>query len=151
MNAGLGDGYPLLVSAAIVRSGPHVLIARRTSGDLAGLWEFPGGKIEPWEHPEDSLMREIREELALDVRVDDIFAVVYHVYPSGPVLLLAYLCSPVAQDSPGPAPEEPRSGTAGDVGDAPWRWVTVQELQHYDFAPADKKIVEKILASGFGR
>ncbi|MEW6399341.1 MAG: (deoxy)nucleoside triphosphate pyrophosphohydrolase [Bacillota bacterium] len=85
-------GYPLIVTAGVIRKDDAVLIARRESGPLAGQWEFPGGKLEPGESPEACLARELREELGLEVEVGDIFAVVYHEYPSGPVLLLGYTC-----------------------------------------------------------
>lgn len=135
-----GDSYPLLVTAGVIRRDDAVLIARRQSGPLAGLWEFPGGKLEPGESPEECLARELREELDLDVEVGDIFCVVYHRYPGRPVLLLAYSCR-----------------TTGDSGydltaaacreQAPSLWVRVADLHRYAFAPADRPIAAKLRQS----
>lgn len=75
--------YPLIVTTAVIRQDGKVLVARRQGGHLAGKWEFPGGKLEPGESPEQCLARELKEELELEVRVGDIFAVVYHEYESG--------------------------------------------------------------------
>lgn len=105
------DGYPLIVTAGVVRRGDTVLIARRASGPLAGQWEFPGGKLEPGESPETCLARELREELGLEVQVEEVLAVVYHEYPERPVLLLAYLCR--LPDSP-PTGTWPMGGPRGD-------------------------------------
>ena len=164
-------GYPLIVTAGVIRSDDTVLIARRESGPLAGRWEFPGGKLEPGESPEACLARELQEELGLEVQVGDIFAVVYHEYPSGPILLLAYACrlpedgasSPGAHSPPedggcpheGPCPpSEDRAPRLTEVrgpeeaasrpGRAPCRWVKIPDLHRYAFAPADLPVVEKL-------
>lgn len=143
-------GCPLIVTAGVVREGDAVLIARRTSGTLAGQWEFPGGKLEPGESPETCLTRELREELGLEAQVEDIFAVVYHEYPEQPVLLLAYACRladrpRTGTPPPGQFPDGPRgrTGAWGSVG-AQARWVQIADLERYAFAPADLPIVEKL-------
>ena len=126
--------YPIIVTAAVIRRGNKVLVARREGGDLAGRWEFPGGKLEPGESPEACLAREIKEELDLEVRVGDIFAVVYHRYQTGPILLLAYECVPVAAGRP----EETLRSRDGV------RWVSPEELTRLDLAPADVPIAAKL-------
>lgn len=163
------DGYPLIVTAGVVYKDDAVLIARRTAGALEGLWEFPGGKLERGESPEECLTRELREELGLNVEIEDIFRVVYHVYAHGPVLLLAYRCRPLDTKS-GNAREPPAStkgvlrkphGQGQPVHDPvpgvartsqaenpPSRWVRISDLPLYSFTPADKPIVEKLLRSG---
>ncbi|MEM0235903.1 MAG: (deoxy)nucleoside triphosphate pyrophosphohydrolase [Thermofilum sp.] len=122
--------YPLIVTAAVIRDGDKVLVARRQSGHLAGKWEFPGGKLEPGESPEECLARELREELGIEVTVKDIFAVVYHEYDFGPILLLAYECALLAGCT---MPQ-----------DASIRWAGREDLCALDFAPADLPIVEKM-------
>ncbi|MEW6546421.1 MAG: (deoxy)nucleoside triphosphate pyrophosphohydrolase [Bacillota bacterium] len=142
--SGIPHRYPLIVTAGVIRRDDTVLIARRESGPLAGQWEFPGGKLEPGESPEACLARELQEELGLEVEVGDIFAVVYHEYPSGPVLLLAYACRLPEDHAPrlteGREPEE----AASHPGRAPCRWVKIPDLHRYAFAPADLPIVEKL-------
>lgn len=121
--------YPLIVTAAIIRNGNKVLIAQRQGGPLAGKWEFPGGKLEPGESPEQCLAREIKEELNLEVQVGDIFAVVYHECETGPILLLAYTCTLAGGCCP--------QNTAV-------RWVSPEEPLRLDLAPADVFVVEKL-------
>lgn len=136
--------YPLIVTAAVIREGDRVLVAQRQSGHLAGKWEFPGGKLEPGESPEECLVREIKEELELEVRVEDIFAVVYHQYETGPILLLAYTCTLL-------------NGCGlceGRLHDGLVRWVSLEELSRLDLAPADVPIAKKLWrtwAHGFGQ
>ena len=126
--------YPLIVTAAVIREGDRVLVAQRQSGHLAGKWEFPGGKLEPGESPEECLVREIKEELGLAVRVEDIFAAVYHRYETGPILLLAYTCTL----ADGCEPSE------GYLQDGTGRWVSLEQLGRLDLAPADVPIAEKL-------
>jgi 8-oxo-dGTP diphosphatase len=89
--------YPLLVTAAILQKEGKVLIAQRKHDSKfeAGRWEFPGGKVEFMEHPEACLVREIREELNIEIEIDRFFALNSHVYRGETdlhVVLLAYLC-----------------------------------------------------------
>lgn len=126
-------GYPVIVTASVVYRDGTVLIAKRTAGALEGLWEFPGGKLEPGESPEECLARELREELGLDVEVGDIFQVVYHVYEDGPVLLLAYRCRLIG------------TSPSGQAENPPSRWVRISDLPQYRFTPADLPVVAKLL------
>lgn len=67
------------VVAAVIQDGPRVLVARRASGRThSGLWEFPGGKVEPGESPEDALIREIWEELTMPIQVHERLASASH-------------------------------------------------------------------------
>ena len=89
----MSERTPVVVTAGVVIRDEHVLVARRKMGShLEGLWEFPGGKLEPNESPEESLAREFKEELGVEVRVGRILEVVYHRYPEKNVLLLFYAC-----------------------------------------------------------
>ena len=85
----------LVAACALVDPGGRVLMAQRPEGkELAGLWEFPGGKIEDGERPEDALVRELREELGIDVRPGslDAFAFASHGYERFHLLMPLYLC-----------------------------------------------------------
>lgn len=129
---------PLIVTAAIIL-GPdgRVLLAQRKSDAKteASKWEFPGGKLEAFEHPEDCIRREIQEELALDIRVERAFDVASHFYVSGAdrrhIILLCYLCRADTLDF-----------KTIDVQDA--RWVKSDELASYDFAAADVPLVSRL-------
>src|SRR5215471_15734750 len=104
----------VIVAAGIVIEGGRVLLTQRKKGaHLAGMWEFPGGKVEPGEDPKEALRRELVEELGIDVTVGDIVDVTFHRYDEAEkaVLLLFY----EARRAPGSA--EP---TARDVAAFAW-------------------------------
>jgi 8-oxo-dGTP diphosphatase len=125
---------PLLVTAAVIFDGAKVLITRRQEGKRhPGLWEFPGGKVDPGESPEEALCREIREELNAEVQVNGIYEVVYHSYDWGPVLILAYEC-------------QLRTDTLRDVGVAEHRWILPREMKNFKILPADQPIIDRLNA-----
>ncbi len=120
-----------LISAAGAPDG-RFLVARRPRGThLAGHWEFPGGKVEPGEPPDDALRRELLEELGVDVEVGDIFAVGHDLQAEREVLLLVYRCVL-------------RGGTPQCLQVAEWRWMTVAELATLDLPPADRPAMARL-------
>jgi len=122
----------IIVAAAVVREGGRILLTRRMAGaHLGGLWEFPGGKVEAGESPEAALVRECREECAIDVEVLDIVDVTFHRYPQKDVLLLFYECRRVG-------------GEVTHVGVAEHAWVLPSELDRYPLPPPDAKLVAKL-------
>jgi 8-oxo-dGTP diphosphatase len=124
---------PLIVTAAVIRNGDSVLITRRPEGKPhAGMWEFPGGKLDGNESPRDCLRREILEELGLEVAVGDILETAYYRYDWGPVLILAFECRPLA-------------GEIRNLQVAEHRWVALEELSFFALLPADYPIVETLL------
>jgi 8-oxo-dGTP diphosphatase len=96
-----------------------------------GLWEFPGGKIEPGESPKDALCREIREELDVEIRIVDVLEVVFYRYDWGPVLILAYRCQLLTRN-------------IRDIGVAEHRWVQPEELTNFPILPADQPIIDRL-------
>lgn len=123
---------PLLVTAAIIMDRQRVLLTRRSErGSYPGLWEFPGGKVEAGESPEQALARELAEELGVGICVGDIYQVVYHRYPWGPVLILAYL-SRIVQ------------GAIRNQQVADHCWVAAHELDRFQILPADQPIRERL-------
>ena len=85
----------LVVAAALVDADGRVLMAQRPEGKaLAGLWEFPGGKIEPGERPEETLIRELREELGITVKEPCLAPLTFasHAYPDFHLLMPLYIC-----------------------------------------------------------
>ena len=120
------------VTAAIILKDNRLLIAQRAPGDkLAGKWEFPGGKIEPGETPQECLKRELREELDVDVEVIDFFGESIYDYTSGTIKLMAFLCKWISGDF--------TLNVHSHIA-----WVNRHELDVYDFAPADIPLVEKL-------
>jgi 8-oxo-dGTP diphosphatase len=128
----------VIVAAGIVIEGGRVLLTQRKSGaHLAGMWEFPGGKVEPGEDPKEALRRELVEELGIEVLVGDIVDVTFHRYADAEkaVLLLFY----EATRAPGSA--EP---TARDV--AAFAWEDAHGLDPSRFPPADVEVLRKVAA-----
>ena len=81
------------VVASIIHQDGKILATQRGYGDFKGLWEFPGGKIEPGETPEEALRREIREELNIDISVEKHICIVEHDYPNFHLTMHCYWCS----------------------------------------------------------
>ena len=135
----------VLVSAGVIIENQRVLLTQRKAGaHLAGMWEFPGGKVEAGEDPRAALVRELREELGVDVNVGEAVDVTFHRYDEDAedanepartkaVLLLFFEATRT------PASSEPR---ALDV--AAFRWAARDELPTLTFPPADGPIVRKV-------
>jgi 8-oxo-dGTP diphosphatase len=120
------------VTAAILFNNDQLLIAqRRSTGRLPNKWEFPGGKVEPGETPEECLKREMDEEFSIDVSVGEFLGESIYHYDHGSIKLLAYRATWIA----------------GDLilkDHKAIEWVKIDEIINYDFAPADIPFVEKI-------
>ncbi|NNE19894.1 MAG: 8-oxo-dGTP diphosphatase MutT [Myxococcales bacterium] len=129
---------PVVVAAAVVIREGRVLLTRRAKGQhLAGMWEFPGGKLEDGESPEEALVRECREECGIDVDVGAILDVTHHRFPEKDVLLLFYRCGL-------------RAGEVRHLQVADHAWVPPMELDRYPLPPADDRVVARIQALGLG-
>lgn len=120
------------VVGAVIVNNERVLAAKRGPGvSLPYMWEFPGGKIEDGESPQEALAREIGEELLVDVRVGEEIVSTTHDYEFGVVTLTTYYC-------------ELRSGTPRLTEHAALRWLTADELSSVEWAPADIPAVERV-------
>ncbi|NIP50377.1 MAG: NUDIX domain-containing protein [Phycisphaerae bacterium] len=126
--------HPLLVTAAVIIENGKVLITKRPADKkYPGFWEFPGGKVDPGESPQEALTREIHEELDVLAKVEGIFDVVYHCYDWGAVLILAYLCT-IAK------------GTIRNLEVAEHCWACPEELPEFEILPADQPIIRQLLS-----
>ncbi|HHT91046.1 MAG: (deoxy)nucleoside triphosphate pyrophosphohydrolase [Bacillota bacterium] len=126
---------PLPVMAAIIQQGDQVLLCQRKEGALAGKWEFPGGKIEDGETPEECLVREIREELGITIEVDHIFQAVHSHYEHGDFLVIGYLAKHVA----------------GEISlrvHSDCKWVELDKLDNFDLADANIPIAKSLKEKG---
>lgn len=123
----------ITVTAAIIFKGSKILIARKVpEKHMGGFWEFPGGKIEDGEAPENCLKREIKEELSIDVEVGDFFMENEHHYKEKSILLKAYFCKHLSGEI-----------TLNDHDKV--EWVEKSELQNFNFAPADVPFVKALI------
>ncbi|MAG97169.1 MAG: 8-oxo-dGTP diphosphatase MutT [Rhodospirillaceae bacterium] len=121
----------LVVAAALVDPDDRVLVARRPAGKaMAGLWEFPGGKLADGETPEEALIRELKEELAIDVTESCLapFTFASHEYGDFHLLMPLYVCR-VWQGTP-----HAREGQE-------LKWLLPRSLVDYQMPPADKPLV----------
>jgi mutator protein MutT len=116
------------VVAAIIQHDDRFLVTRRLAGvHLAGLWEFPGGKIDPDETHEAALAREIREELDTDIELGELVLATTHTYPEKSVTLYFYRCT---------LGGNPRPQLGQEM-----RWVDRDELASLEFPAADAELI----------
>jgi len=120
------------VSAALIFHGGKLLITQRhAQSHLGGLWEFPGGKREADETFEECLVREIREELGVEIAVGKLFEEVTHAYPEKSVHLKFFICQLL-------------SGEPQPIDCAAVKWVTKTELASFVFPASDAQLLEKL-------
>jgi 8-oxo-dGTP diphosphatase len=125
----------LVVAVALVDSDNRVLIAQRPEGKaLAGLWEFPGGKIEPGERPEEALIRELREELGIEVKAACLAPLSFasHAYDDFHLLMPLYICRKWQGFV------QPCEGQA-------LKWVRPKALRDYPMPPADAPLIPPLV------
>ena len=120
------------VVAALIWDENRFLACQRPAHKARGLlWEFVGGKVEPGETREQALIRECQEELAVTVAVQDVFMEVDHVYPDLTVHLTLFNAS-IAEGIP-------QKLEHNDL-----RWITVEEIDQYEFCPADEEMLRRL-------
>ena len=120
------------VVAALIWDEKRFLACQRPAHKARGLlWEFVGGKVEPGETKEQALIRECQEELAVTVAVQDVFMEVDHVYPDLTVHLTLFNAS-IAE------------GVPQKIEHNDLRWITVEEIDQYEFCPADEEILRRL-------
>ena len=117
-----------IVAAVILRDGAVLVTRRPERGHLAGLWEFPGGKVEPGEGEEEALVREVEEEIGVRVEVGERLAAVTHDYGDRTVAIAFYRCHAPASDLP---------AAAADL-----RYVPPAGLDPSEMPPANAEVIE---------
>ena len=120
-----------VVAALIWDDGKFMICQRPAHKARALLWEFVGGKVEPGETKQDALERECREELAVELSVGEVFMEVLHEYPDISIRLTLFHASIAAG--------KPQKIEHNDI-----QWIFPEEIDHYDFCPADVEILERI-------
>ena len=125
----------IVVVAAVIANGGAFLVTRRQKGvHLAGLWEFPGGKIDEGETHHAALTREIREELDAEIEIGELVFEVTHAYDDRTVALYFYRCRLRSEARPLLGQE--------------MRWVPRAELAALGFPPADEELIRLLTESG---
>ena len=123
------------VVAAIITDEDRIFATQRGYGDWKGYWEFPGGKIEPGEGPEEALFREIKEELETEIVVQDKLCTIEYDYPNFHLSMSCYF-------------SRVRSGDLILKEHDDSKWLKIEELDDVEWLPADKKVIEKIKEQG---
>lgn len=122
------------VTAGLIMCNGLILIAQRKKGkSLEFKWEFPGGKLEEGETFEECLKRELLEEMGLEISIKEHFIDSTYEYDFGTIILHSYWATCKSQHIPVVLEHEQ------------YKWIEIKELSEYDFAPADKPIIEEIL------
>lgn len=121
------------VVAAIITHNDQIFATQRGYGEFKDGWEFPGGKMEPGETPQQALVREIREELDTEIEVGSLVETVEYDYPNFHLTMHCFLCTI-------------RSGELVLKEHEAAKWLTRAELDSVDWLPADVKVVEKLKA-----
>ena len=119
------------VVAAIIRKGDKIFATQRGYGEWKDWWEFPGGKMEPGETPEEALKREIKEELSADISVDEFITTVEYDYPAFHLTMHCYLCTLL---------DEAMHLNEHEAA----RWLSKAELRSVKWLPADLEVVERM-------
>ena len=125
------SGKTINVVAALIRDGKRVFATARGYGNYKGWWEFPGGKVEPGESPEDALVREIREELDSEISVDEYISTIEHDYPEFHLSMRCYWCSLISGDL-----------VLKEAEDA--KWLDVETIDSVKWLPADITLIDEI-------
>lgn len=119
------------VVAAIIINNNRVFATQRGYGEFKDGWEFPGGKIEPGEMPQEALVREIKEELDTEIEVKDYLETVEYDYPEFHLSMDCFFC-------------EIKSGDLVLKEHEAAKWLTAETLDSVDWLPADKEVIEEI-------
>ncbi len=119
------------VVAAIIRDGGRIFATQRGYGEFKDGWEFPGGKIEPGETPQQALVREIREELDTEIEVGELLQTVEYDYPAFHLTMHCFWCTV-------------RKGELVLKEHEAAKWLTGETLDSVEWLPADRGLIEKI-------
>ena len=120
-----------IIKATNEKGMPIIFATQRGYGDFKGGWEFPGGKIEEGEAPEDALVREIREELETEIEVGELLDTIEYDYPAFHLSMKCYWCNIV-------------SGNLVLKEHAAAKWLSKEELFDVEWLPADVELIKKI-------
>lgn len=121
------------VVAAIIQNGDKIFATQRGYGEFKDGWEFPGGKMEAGETPQQALVREIREELDTEIEVGDLVEIVEYDYPQFHLTMHCFMCTV-------------KAGNLVLKEHEAAKWLTKENIDSVDWLPADKELIERLKA-----
>jgi len=119
------------VVAGVIKDGNKIFATQRGYGDFKGGWEFPGGKMEPGETPQQALARELKEELTVDVSVEDFICTVEYDYPNFHLTMHCFFCTVIG-------------GELKLLEHEAAKWLEKENIRSVDWLPADIAVVEAL-------
>lgn len=119
------------VVAGVIKDGNKIFATQRGYGDFKGGWEFPGGKMEPGETPQQALARELKEELTVDVSVEDFICTVEYDYPNFHLTMHCFYCSVIG-------------GELKLLEHEAAKWLEKENIRSVEWLPADIAVVEAL-------
>ncbi|MCQ2089845.1 8-oxo-dGTP diphosphatase [Fibrobacter sp. UWH9] len=119
------------VVAGVIKDGNKIFATQRGYGDFKGGWEFPGGKMEPGETPQQALARELKEELTVDVSVEDFICTVEYDYPNFHLTMHCFYCTVIG-------------GELKLLEHEAAKWLEKENIRSVDWLPADIAVVEAL-------
>lgn len=119
------------VVAGVIKDGNKIFATQRGYGDFKGGWEFPGGKMEPGETPQQALARELKEELTVDVSVEDFICTIDYDYPNFHLTMHCFYCTVI-------------SGELKLLEHEAAKWLEKENIRSVDWLPADIAVVEAL-------
>lgn len=122
------------VVAAIIQNGDKIFATQRGYGEFKDGWEFPGGKMEAGETPQQALVREIREELDTEIEVGDLVEIVEYDYPQFHLTMHCFMCTV-------------KAGNLVLKEHEAAKWLTKENIDSVDWLPADKGLIERLKAA----
>ena len=124
-------GKTIRVVAAVIKDGSKIFATQRGYGEYKDWWEFPGGKIEEGETPQEALMREIKEELDIEIKVGELIDTIEYNYTSFHLSMDCFWC-------------RIEEGTPRLVEAEACKWLTEEELCLVNWLPADRELIDKL-------
>jgi 8-oxo-dGTP diphosphatase len=119
------------VVVAIIRDGDQIFATQRGYGDFKDGWEFPGGKVEPGESPEEAIIREIKEELNCDIKINKFLLTIEYTYPTFHLIMHCYLCNLLSEFTL--------------LEHADYQWLDKNTLRDVEWLEADIEVVDYLL------
>lgn len=134
----MSDKKIIHVVAAVIKNEDKYLATQRGYGEFKGMWEFPGGKINPGEKQKQALIREIKEELNVNILVQDYLCTVVYEYPTFHLIMDTFICTLENNKL------EKVYHNNNELEHEDYKWLTIKDIDTVNWLPADIQIIDKL-------